>query len=522
MSASHCMLALLLACLIQGLVCQWSVWVDTSASAWEGETVLLNCSFEYPETVRDTQAITARWLKNSPFPNNNQAAEIYNSRNTRRLSPDITLVGDLSEKNCSLQITNINKVDSGIYYFRFEMGQGNNWSGDHGVRVSVYGQPTKPEISIPMELLESDEMSTITCSTSNVDQRGRARLSWEGISELTEDLPVIEEQLSGSTWTVISKVMFIPSYQHHQKLIRCAVDYIPFPYSEDTNVTLQVKYAPKNTMVLVNGTQEEIKEGNCVTLACASNSHPESNYTWYKKDRITENTEILDTTSNVMLFHKISRLDSGFYSCLAANYLGSNIATEVEVDVQYKPDKVTITQDLMYTCVAEASPPAKITWKISDPSINLTNPAVSIMQDVNGTHSSSTLNLDTTANFCVSCLAQNKHGVTVSEKCPPGSYTRMLLLIVGLIAGTTVAIIIFVIVSWKRKKQVIEGRELENEAQPVMYTEVQTAKKGAQGAPAEAHGRRDKEFAYANLQHEPNGKQQVKGQSELVEFVGTV
>uniref|UniRef100_A0A4W3JY92 Ig-like domain-containing protein n=1 Tax=Callorhinchus milii TaxID=7868 RepID=A0A4W3JY92_CALMI len=288
----------------------WSVWVDTSASAWEGETVLLNCSFEYPETVRDTQAITARWLKNSPFPNNNQAAEIYNSRNTRRLSPDITLVGDLSEKNCSLQITNINKVDSGIYYFRFEMGQGNNWSGDHGVRVSVY------EISIPMELLESDEMSTITCSTSNVDQRGRARLSWEGISELTEDLPVIEEQLSGSTWTVISKVMFIPSYQHHQKLIRCA---------------------------------EEIKEGNCVTLACASNSHPESNYTWYKKDRITENTEILDTTSNVMLFHKISRLDSGFYSCLAANYLGSNIATEVEVDVQceYLASNVT-SEDILY------------------------------------------------------------------------------------------------------------------------------------------------------------------------------
>ncbi|XP_069755246.1 B-cell receptor CD22-like [Narcine bancroftii] len=520
MSTAHCTLALIAMCLIQGSLCQWSVSVDDSVYAWEGETVILNCSFQYPDPVRDPSTVTARWLKNSPFPNNNQAAEIYNNMNLERVSPDVQLIGDLNERNCSLQIENIHKADTGKYYFRFELGQGNNWSGENGINVNVYARPTKPIISISEEVVEGDEMVTLTCSSTNIDQRGGGTLSWDGISDLTDWVPRTEESWAGYSWSVSSNFEFTPSYQHHNQVIKCTVNYNPYSYSDETSFTLQVRYPPRNTALLVNATHEEIKEGDCVTLICVGNSFPEANYTWYKKDRSSNKTKVLNTASSNILFQKITRKNSGFYNCLATNYLGSSLSSEVEIDVQYKPDKVTISQEHLYKCIAEASPPADITWKISDDSINLTDPRVSIKSEFNGTHTVSTLKLETTASFCVSCLAQNKHGVSVTERCPPGSFTKLLLLVVGIIASGVVVIIIFVIVAWKRKKEVIEGQELESDSQPVIYTEVQTPKK-TQGTQSETSGRREKEFAYANLQHDSNGRQ-AKEHSDRVEFLGAV
>ncbi|XP_078267942.1 B-cell receptor CD22-like isoform X1 [Rhinoraja longicauda] len=519
MSTSRFTLALIATCLIQGSVCQWSVWVDRSISIWEGETVVLNCSFQYPDPVRDPSTVTARWLKNSPFPNN-QAAEIYNNKNLERVSSEVQLIGDLNERNCTLQIENIHKADTGTYYFRFELGQGNNWSGEDGISVNVYARPTKPHISIPEEVIEGDEVVTLTCSTGNIDQRGKASLSWEGVEDLTDWTPKSEDEWSGYSWSLKSNLAFIPSHQHHNQLIKCTVNYTPYPYSDETYITLQIRYPPRNTILLVNATQEEVKEGDCVTLVCVGNSFPAANYTWYKKEQPMNKTEILNTASGNILFKKISRKNSGLYNCLASNYLGHSLSSEVEIDVQYKPDKVTISQELLYKCIAEASPPAVITWKISDNSINLTDPRVSIKSEFNGTHTVSTLKLETTASFCVSCLAQNKHGLSVTERCPPGSYTKLLLLVVGIIASGAVVIIIFVIVAWKRKKEVIEGQEMESDSQPVIYTEVQTPKKTL-GTQSETSGRREKEFAYANLQHESNGKQ-AKGQSNRVEFLGAV
>ncbi|XP_048399395.1 myelin-associated glycoprotein-like [Stegostoma tigrinum] len=521
MNTSQWTLALTVICLIQGSVCQWSVWVDDTVQAWEGESVTLNCSFQYPDPIRDPSTVTARWLKNSPFPNNHQAAEIYNSRNLEIVSPDVQLIGDLNERNCSLQIENIHKADTGIYYFRFELGQGNNWSGENGINVQVYGRPSKPDIRVPSEIIEGDEMVSVTCSTTNIDQRGRATLSWDGISDLTDWVPRTEEQWAGYSWSLTSNFAFIPSYQHHNRVIKCMVNYIPYPYSDEADLTLQIRYPPKNTVLLVNASQEEIKEGNCVTLVCVGNSFPEANYTWYKKDRFTNRTEVLSTVSSNILFQKISRKNSGFYNCMATNYLGSSLSSEIEIDVQYKPDKVTISQEVLYKCIAEASPPAVITWKISDESINLTDPRVSIKSEFNGTHSVSTLRLETTASFCVSCLAQNKHGVSVTERCPPGSFTKTLLLAVGVIASGVVVIIIFVIVAWRKKKEVIGGQELESDSQPVIYTEVQTPKK-TQATQSETTGRRENEFAYANLQHESIGQRQAKAQSDKVEILGAV
>ncbi|GCC17278.1 hypothetical protein chiPu_0021983, partial [Chiloscyllium punctatum] len=156
-------------------------------------------------------------------------------------------------------------------------------------------RPTKPEIRVPEEVIEGDEMVSLVCSSTNVDQRGRATLSWEGISDLTDWVPRTEEQWAGYSWSLTSNFAFTPSYQHHNTAIKCVVNYIPYPYSDETDVTLQIRYPPKSTVILVNASQEEIKEGDCVTLVCVGNSFPEANYTWYKKDRFTNRTEILST-----------------------------------------------------------------------------------------------------------------------------------------------------------------------------------------------------------------------------------
>ncbi|XP_078406677.1 sialic acid-binding Ig-like lectin 13 [Cetorhinus maximus] len=462
MSASYWTLTLIAVYLIQGSTATngWSVTVPDSLSALQGSSVIFSCSFQYPHH-RNMHAvdITARWLKDPCEP---ASTDLYNNI-AENWEHGIKLIGDLNEKNCSLQISDVQKTHNGQYCFRFEIKNGDKWTGTPGLVLTVYAHPERPNISLSTVLVEGVNTSLI-CSSSNVDKKAQPSLNWYGIA----DFAVTQCNVNNSTFS--SCLSFIPSYQDHNKVISCSVNYSKLPYSDEGNITLDVKYAPKNITIQVHhGLQLEIKEGDNVSLVCTSNSNPEATYTWYKRDEDKGQAEPFQTMEGTLSLHSISRRASGFYSCVATNYNGNGSSEALEIRVQYKPYEVNISQaGMSFNCMAIANPPAQITWSYTG----------NVKPVISGNWTNSTLTLQTTSSICVSCQAQNKHGLLHSEQqCVKSTLSTFLIQVIISIVG---AVLLLAIVLWIRWKVLLRGKNPENELQPVLHNETQDSKQGNQ------------------------------------------
>ncbi|XP_072446310.1 B-cell receptor CD22-like [Chiloscyllium punctatum] len=365
MSTSHWTLALLVMCLIQGCssVDQWGVSVPGSLSALEGSSVIFNCSFWYPEGLQSVHKITAIWLKD---PCRVHSEELYNSNNPNR-NPGIEWIGNLGQKNCSLRINAVQKKHNHRFCFRFIIVDKDKWTGMPRLQLIVYARPRTPVIS-PSELVEGVK-TNLKCSSSNIDEKTKTSLKWYGLPDQSA------EQCSDDPTVLSSCLRFIPSYQDHNKIIKCSVTYSVFAYSDKASITLNVSYAPKNVTIRVDkGSELTIREGDKLSLMCTSNSNPEAMYSWHKREEESGETRLINGSKGTLSFQSITSSDSGFYSCTATNHVGSNKSNTLEIRVQYAPKNVTIRVDkgseltiregdkLSLMCTSNSNPEAMYSW----------------------------------------------------------------------------------------------------------------------------------------------------------------
>ncbi|XP_043559943.1 myelin-associated glycoprotein-like isoform X4 [Chiloscyllium plagiosum] len=333
MTTSHWTLALIVLCLIQGCSSMngWGVSVPGSLSALQGSSVTFKCSFRYPDRPQPAHKIIAVWLKD---PCLDGSEELYNSDNPNQ-DPGIEWIGNLGQKNCSLRIKDVQKKHNHIFCFRFRIVGKDNWTGKPGLQLIVYARPRTPVIS-PSELVEG-VTTNLKCSSSNIDEKTKTSLNWYGLPDQSA------EQCSDDPTVLSSCLRFIPSYQDHNKIIKCSVTYSAFAYSDKASITLNVSYTPKNVTIRVDkGSGLTIREGDKLSLMCTSNSNPEAMYSWHKREEESGETRLINGSKGTLSFQSITSSDSGFYSCTAANHVGSNKSETLEIQVQYAPKNVTI------------------------------------------------------------------------------------------------------------------------------------------------------------------------------------
>ncbi|XP_060692671.1 sialoadhesin-like isoform X2 [Hemiscyllium ocellatum] len=365
MTTSHWTLALIVLCLIQGCLStnEWGVSVSESLPALEGSSVIFNCSFWYPGRLQPARNIIAIWLKD---PCREGSEELYNSNNPNR-DPDVEWIGNLDQKNCSLRIKDVQKKRNHIFCFRFIIANKNKWTGKPGLRLIVYARPRTPVIS-PLELVEG-VTTNLKCSSSNIDEKTKTSLKWYGLPDQSA------EQCSKDPTVLSSCLRFTPSYQDHNKIINCSVTYSAFAYSDEASITLNVSYAPKNVTIRGDkGSELTIREGNQLSLMCTSDSNPEAMYSWHKREEESGEIRLINGSKGTLSFQSITSSHSGFYSCTAANHVGSNTSKTLEIQVQYAPKNVTIRVDkgseltiregnkLSLMCTSDSNPEAMYSW----------------------------------------------------------------------------------------------------------------------------------------------------------------
>uniref|UniRef100_F6WGG9 Ig-like domain-containing protein n=1 Tax=Xenopus tropicalis TaxID=8364 RepID=F6WGG9_XENTR len=113
-----------------------------------------------------------------------------------------------------------------------------------------------------------------------------------------------------------------------------------YNFARCQSVRVEVSDSPKNVAVVISDGKKERKEGDAVSLTCASDANPAANaFTWYnnKRDETVELREEQGRSITVT----VGRGRETF-SCTARNPLGTGNSTLSELQVLYKAQNVTI------------------------------------------------------------------------------------------------------------------------------------------------------------------------------------
>ncbi|XP_065489801.1 sialoadhesin [Caloenas nicobarica] len=309
----------LLASLVPPALGSWGVSYPLSLRGIGGSCLVVPCTLSYPEEVTAADGIVAIWYKDYE----SQKTLVYHSGG-QEVDPHFRgrarLLGDPSAGNCTLQLRGVTPGDSGSYRFRFEIVNGDRWSAERDVMLSVSDDLERPSVAASEEQTEG-QASTLECSTPYVCPPGRVTLRWGGFDPQVSAMSSrVQLDTSGVGHHVTLTTSF--SWKDHGKKLFCEVSYDSRKASGE--VVLRVRHAPKDTQVSLSPLGQNIRVGDTVSLACevTSSYPPISGYRWYK-DGVAVGSE------RALTLRGVRREDHGLYRCDAENAVGVGTAPAV-------------------------------------------------------------------------------------------------------------------------------------------------------------------------------------------------
>ncbi|XP_030069370.1 sialoadhesin isoform X2 [Microcaecilia unicolor] len=311
--------------LLQGSFSQsWSVWMPSSIQALKDSCVVIPCNFTYHGYNRNF-SIAWYLYRSVSYP------IVYNSIDSQSVEKEFkdrtAFVGNMENKNCSLQIDKVRGTDEDQYYPIINEDRYRFW--DYRAQVKVSDKPDELSLSYP-EIMSEGESVTINCSAEHTCPSSPPSLNWDRFGSTAS---VHQEELSDGRWRTVTMLSYIPSPEDHEKHLQCVATY-PNMQQSKRSITFNIKYAPKGTH-LVAPKQDQIHAGNSLVLKCESGrSNPAvTHYTWYKDGNL-----IVNQSQKSMQIQAVTAQDAGVYRCAAHNEIGSLSSIPVTIHVSIPGD----------------------------------------------------------------------------------------------------------------------------------------------------------------------------------------
>uniref|UniRef100_A0A3B5R6B9 B-cell receptor CD22 n=1 Tax=Xiphophorus maculatus TaxID=8083 RepID=A0A3B5R6B9_XIPMA len=289
---------------------------------------------------------------------------------------------NMTEKNCSMVINDLQKSDSGSYQLRV-VGKGAKEAFTYLAKanLSLADLNQKPSVMIPP--LTEGQQASLTCTAPGLCSGSPPKITWMWRGEGENDSYIIgnitalkTENLTAFTKRHVSTLTFNASTDHHNTSITCKVSFTGDININET-VTLNVTYARKPQ---ISG-RTTVMEGDNLNLTCSVDSVPPSVIKWTKsgietkwQDNILSKVEsrqvyLLEKSGRVSFsFMNVTTEEAGRYIC-TATYQNESMTEEVHVKVTYlrKPrisGRTTVKEgdDLNLTCGADSFPLSDINW----------------------------------------------------------------------------------------------------------------------------------------------------------------
>uniref|UniRef100_A0A8C4F4L5 Ig-like domain-containing protein n=1 Tax=Dicentrarchus labrax TaxID=13489 RepID=A0A8C4F4L5_DICLA len=297
---------------VSGVHCgEFKVTMPQTIEVLRGSCVTIPCSFDIEDGFGSDldRTCKAMWK-------NEQGTVVFNNSNPQSSTIKGNLTGDLTKRDCTTTLNNMQPEHSNKYYLRVEC---NN-------RLRYNFNQQKLDIS------EGTSVS-LKCSAPAPCLSHPPTLTWT--PSLGHSQETLEEN-QDKTKVKTSVVTFTASHLHHRQEISCTAVYNKQDGSTEssvrTSLTADISYSPKHTTVSVSPSGPVPEDSN-VTLTCSSTANPAvRNYTWYRADG---GQETFIGTGRVLNI-KASEVSGPFF-CKAENDLGagrSNIS-QIEFQCEY-------------------------------------------------------------------------------------------------------------------------------------------------------------------------------------------
>ncbi|CAL8400382.1 unnamed protein product [Gadus morhua 'NCC'] len=288
------------------------------------------CSFEsVPSNLLDkNKTFIGLWLKSTHHFGPHPESVVCNGSKTNNTFP-ISIIGNMSEYNCTTVFTNMNSSYADVYYFRVERGY---MATDtcNPLTITVKDSAPAPSIQTLQEgpLTERSRV-TFTCRAFAPCPTQPPHLSWnqsggpEGRRE-----PHGDQEPNVRT----RRLNITLSDRHHGVRLTCLAEYPvndpaggPSNRTAESVVTLNVSYSPKDTQASVS--PPTVSLGSVVNLTCTSRANPPVlRFTWF---RSSAEGPLNVSDGSLYSFNVSSYRD--IYYCVATNPLGNQTSEEIKL-----------------------------------------------------------------------------------------------------------------------------------------------------------------------------------------------
>ncbi|XP_044526973.1 sialic acid-binding Ig-like lectin 10 [Gracilinanus agilis] len=368
----------------------YKLQVSQAVAVQEGLCVYIPCTFFYPLHQLVPPPIHGYWFKfgpklseDDPMATNDQTRNVNEEAKGR-----FHLVGDPGKDNCSLSIVDVQRRDSGQYFFRMKRGPTEKFSYlSYKVRLNVEVLTEKPDIYIP-EILEPERSVTLICAAPWVC--GKATLpifSWAGAA-LSNLRPS-----QGNPY--FSELTFTPRSQDHGTNLTCQVIFPGAGVKTETTIPLNVAYSLKNFGIsaawekrtglesLSDISSLSIPKNKSLRLFCQADSNPPALLSWVHGGQVVLSSWPSGAGVLALELPRLGVEDGGEYSCQAQHRMETQHAS-LNLSVLYAPEDLKVSvlgpngtvtilgnasslvilvgESLHLECAADSRPPANMTW----------------------------------------------------------------------------------------------------------------------------------------------------------------
>ncbi|XP_058664380.1 vascular cell adhesion protein 1 [Ammospiza caudacuta] len=242
-------------------------------------------------------------------------------------------------KNNVLFIPRVHFNDSGRYICEV-INLVTNKTEEATVNIVIQGAPVITELSIePSTTVQEGQNVSIQCSAE---------------SNPPPKIILRRKSDNADIGTSSARSIFLPSVMFQNGGDYECVAENKYGNSK-SEITLNVKYGPKNTMITVF--PAALKEGETVTMKCTSSGNPAPVISWKKKKATGESEEI--SKNATITIHNLKSQDLGLYECEAYNQFGKEEkAVELYVQARLEEPDQMIPFIIAFSSVAAVAVPA--------------------------------------------------------------------------------------------------------------------------------------------------------------------
>ncbi|KAM3923153.1 sialic acid-binding Ig-like lectin 16 [Leptodactylus fuscus] len=318
----------------------YRVHVSTDNTAQHGLCVHIPCRFTVPSDRPVTSSAKGFWYRPQSF------VELVasNSDNPRRR---MFFTGDVSKRDCSLFINDVQTGDRDYYQFRLQDYEDSHLYSYYNNRpyLRVTGLTDKPEISVGK--MVAGKEATITCKSPGVCAGTAPVIKWDGRSGKIHDF---NNKYQNFTSVYFSNITFTPSKKDHGLPLVCRVSFLGNTATTNQRINLNVEYPPDMTITV----------GGSLSGFSPAQPGPPGHAGVFCPDSATHSQGIL---LNLAMDSMDTTIESMVRHILLINHFPSSAVIVGSTDYTFIFKE---GEDKMMNCVVDSNPYSQITWFVGD------------------------------------------------------------------------------------------------------------------------------------------------------------